>query len=227
MKAAQAEGSRRAGQSLDGDGEAAGQAGCFAFRRLCGGLSPRLTCLTKCRGDHVPLIVPQCHSGPTSLTPLPASGCTLRTALARGWRGVWGHGPRRSLARGKERTSGTPRRSALFNTSAWNKSCHCTWGHSLWGPAFSLPTTHGGPCLWGAWPVWLWSGAFLRPSLGEPVVLMHTSSLRAVVLRPYSTSCLHLCPLFVCGWSTAVPISFALRAGNLGQPSTSHRWEKR
>ena len=120
-----------------------------------------------------------------------------------------------------------PRRSALFNTSAWNKSCHCTWGHSLWGPAFSLPTTHGGPCLWGAWPVWLWSGAFLRPSLGEPVVLMHTPSLRAVVLRPYSTSCLHLCPLFVCGWSTAVPISFALRAGNLGQPSTSHRWEKR
>lgn len=34
MKTAQAEGSGRAGQSLDGDGEAAGQAGCFALRRL-------------------------------------------------------------------------------------------------------------------------------------------------------------------------------------------------
>lgn len=39
MKAAQPEGSGRAGQSLDGDGGAAGQAGCFALRRLeCGGL---------------------------------------------------------------------------------------------------------------------------------------------------------------------------------------------
>lgn len=39
MKAAQAEGSGRAGQSLDGDGGAAGQVGCFALRRLeCGGL---------------------------------------------------------------------------------------------------------------------------------------------------------------------------------------------
>ena len=38
MKTAQAEGFGRAGQSLDGDGEAAGQAGCFGLRRLeCGG----------------------------------------------------------------------------------------------------------------------------------------------------------------------------------------------
>ena len=46
-----------------------------------------LTCLTKGRRDRVPLLVPQCHSGPTSLAPLPVSGCTLRTAL-----GGWGRG---------------------------------------------------------------------------------------------------------------------------------------
>lgn len=39
----------------------------------------------------------------------------------------------------KERTIGTPRRSALFNTSAWNKSCHCAWGPQSLGPSVLSP----------------------------------------------------------------------------------------
>ena len=143
------------------------------------------------------------------------------------WRRGWGHGPQRSRARGKERKVAHPEDQHFSILQPGIRAATAHDSHSPWGPAFCLPSTHGGPCLCWAWPVWLWSGAFLGPSLGEPVELMHTHSLRAMVLHHYYTSCLHLCPRCAYGWTTALPISFALRTGNLGQPSTSHRWEKR
>lgn len=48
----------------------------------------RLTCLTKCRRDRMPLIVSQCHSGPTSL---PTSAC-IRMCSEDSIEGVGGGG---------------------------------------------------------------------------------------------------------------------------------------
>lgn len=156
--------------------------------------------------------------------PRPSACVRMHSEDSARWLGEgWGHGPRRSLARGKGEQAAHPEDQRFSILRPGIRAATAHEGHSLWGPAFCLPATHGGLCLWGAWPVWLWSGAFLGPSLGEPMVLMHTPWAQSRGPPPHSTSCLHLCPLFACGWSITLPISFALRTGNLGQPSTSHR----
>lgn len=114
----------------------------------------RLICLTKRRGDCMPLTVSQCHSGPTSL---PTSACIrMRSEDSTGGvgEGDGDMGHREAWLGGKRKVA-HPEDQHFSILQPGIRAATEHDGHSSWGPAFCLPTTHGGPCLWGAWPVWL------------------------------------------------------------------------